>query len=269
MSELPDPVPGARLPSAPGRAALPPGIRVVHTSQSRRGRGSCSSDRGRRRAGPAPGGGREAIPSAGAWRRDTPAQRPRRGAAIRVGGSFSSRRCGHLGAARGSSCPRGAQGALGCCAGHSRGGAAGPAIPQDLGTPWTEAWPRHPARFCSLEAENRCVSQPSPPQLPSAGIQPPSCRPRRAPAPEGWGVCAAAGKAPRTDPASPERTGRCLRTPQGAVRRRGSDAGVCCAGFPDPRRRPLSLSRALTAHPPSVLGLIPSILCSNFCAEDF
>ena len=84
--------------------------------------------------------------------------------------------------------PRGAQGALGCCAGHSPGGTAGRGIPQDLATPWTEAWPRHPARFCRIQAGSRCVSQSSPPQLLWARIQPPSCRHRRASAPEGGGL---------------------------------------------------------------------------------
>lgn len=129
---------------------------------------------------PEAGGRRSPPPGLGG--EDTPAQEPRRGAAIRVGGSFSSGRSGHLGAARGLILP----------GGRCWGGAAGPGIPQDLGTPWTEVWPRHPARFCSIEAENRCVSESSPPQLLSAGIQPPSCRHRRAPAPEGGGVCAGA-----------------------------------------------------------------------------
>nr|CAI9688538.1 unnamed protein product [Rangifer tarandus platyrhynchus] len=54
---------------------------------------------------PEAGGRRSPPPGLGG--EDTPAQEPRRGAAIRVGGSFSSGRSGHLGAARGLILPGG------------------------------------------------------------------------------------------------------------------------------------------------------------------
>lgn len=126
MNELPDPVPGAWLLSAPCRAAFLLGFGSLHISQRRTGRGSCSSDRGRGRVGPASGGGREAIPSAGAWRRDAPAQEPRRGASIRVGGSFSRGRGGHLGEARGLILPDGNPEGAGPLRGAQPGRRCGP-----------------------------------------------------------------------------------------------------------------------------------------------
>ena len=123
--------PGCPLPQAVRLSPL--GFGSLRTSQWRTGRGSCSRDRGRSRLGPAPGGGREAIPSAGAWRRDTPAQGPRRGAAIRVGGSFSSGRGGHLGAARGLILPERSPGGAGLLRGAQPGRRCGPCDPTGPG----------------------------------------------------------------------------------------------------------------------------------------
>lgn len=79
--------PGCPLPHAVRLYLL--GLGSLHTSRRRTGGGSCCIDRGPSRVGPAPGGRREASPFAGARRRDTSAQEPSRGPAIRVEGSFS------------------------------------------------------------------------------------------------------------------------------------------------------------------------------------
>lgn len=81
--------PGCPLPHAVRLYLL--GLGSLHTSQRRTGGGSCCIDRGPSRVGPAPGGRREASPFVGARRRDTSAQEPSRGPAIRVEGSFSQR----------------------------------------------------------------------------------------------------------------------------------------------------------------------------------
>ena len=119
--------PGCPLPHAVRLSLL--GLGSLHTSQRRTAGGSCSSDRGPNRVGPAPGGGREASPSVGARRRDTPTREPRRGAAIRAGGSFSSGRGGHLGAARGPISPEGSPGGAGLLRGAQPGRHCGPGDP--------------------------------------------------------------------------------------------------------------------------------------------
>lgn len=140
--------PGCPLPHAVRLYLL--GLGSLHTSQRRTGGGSCCIDRGPSRVGPAPGGRQEASPFVGARRRDTPAQEPNRGAAIRVEGSFSQRARPSPGSsaethlARGE--PRGRWAA-------TRGTAEAALRARRSLKTWG-----HPAGFCKIEAGSRCVS---------------------------------------------------------------------------------------------------------------